>query len=81
MSGSAAEDGGIPAKGQWRGGVKAQRVVQLLGGLILVTVGVLWTLQGLGMVGGSVMSGVTLWAIVGPIVAAIGVYLTTRARR
>lgn len=61
--------------------MKFQRVVLLVGGLILLLVGVLWTLQGLGLVGGSVMSGVTLWAIVGPVVAVVGAYLLWRARR
>jgi uncharacterized membrane protein len=61
--------------------MKAQRVILLIGGLVLLMVGVLWTLQGLGMVGGSVMSGATLWAIVGPVVALVGAYLMWRARR
>ena len=34
--------------------------------------GVIWTMQGLGYIGGSPMSGVTLWAVVGPVVALIG---------
>jgi multisubunit Na+/H+ antiporter MnhC subunit len=55
--------------------------VQFVIGLVVVAVGVVWTLQGLGYLGGSVMSGVTLWAIVGPIVAAAGVYLLVRSRR
>ncbi|MEU7749028.1 hypothetical protein [Nonomuraea sp. NPDC049158] len=41
-------------------------------GVLLVLMGALWTLQGLGVVGGSVMSGVTLWAIIGPIVLIAG---------
>ena len=41
-------------------------------GLLLVLVGVLWTLQGLDIIGGSGMSGKTLWAVIGPIVALIG---------
>jgi hypothetical protein len=41
-------------------------------GAVLVAVGVLWTLQGLGYLGGSVMSGVTFWAVVGPVVALMG---------
>jgi hypothetical protein len=61
--------------------MKAQRVILLVGGVLLVLVGVLWTLQGVGLVGGSVMSGVTLWAIVGPIVALVGVFLLWRASR
>jgi hypothetical protein len=45
------------------------------GGLLAVVLGALWTLQGLNLVGGSPMSGVTIWAIVGPIVAVIGLVL------
>jgi hypothetical protein len=41
-------------------------------GVVLVFFGVIWTLQGLGRIGGSAMSGVTLWAVVGPIVALSG---------
>ncbi len=46
----------------------------VFGGLMLV-VGVVWTLQGLGYVTGSPMTGVTFWAIVGPVVAALGLAL------
>jgi phosphate/sulfate permease len=61
--------------------MRAKRIVLLAGGLVLILLGVLWTLQGLGVVGGSAMSGVTLWAIVGPIVALVGAYLVWRASR
>ncbi len=44
-------------------------------GLLAVVLGGLWTLQGLDVVGGSVMSGVSLWAVVGPIVAVAGLVL------
>jgi hypothetical protein len=44
-------------------------------GLLLTVLGVVWALQGLGYIGGSSMSGKSLWAIVGPIVAAVGVSL------
>lgn len=44
-------------------------------GVILVAVGLVWTLQGFDVLGGSVMSGSTLWAIVGPIVVVVGVVL------
>ena len=44
-------------------------------GALLVLVGLLWTLQGLGYVSGSAMTGVTLWAVVGPVVALAGVVL------
>jgi len=44
-------------------------------GLLGVVLGALWTAQGLDLVGGSVMSGVPIWAIIGPIVAAVGLVL------
>jgi hypothetical protein len=44
-------------------------------GILLVLVGGLWTLQGLNVLGGSAMSGKTLWAVVGPIVAIAGAIL------
>jgi len=45
------------------------RPVRIIVGVIVLLVGALWTLQGLGYIGGSAMSGVTLWAVLGPIVA------------
>jgi hypothetical protein len=80
-SGQPADGAGDCWEGLYRGEMKAQRVILLVGGVLLVLVGVLWTLQGVGVVGGSVMSGVTLWAIVGPIVALVGVFLLWRASR
>jgi hypothetical protein len=50
-----------------------RRPVAVVVGILLVAVGAVWTLQGLGYVGGSAMSGVTLWAVVGPVVAVVGV--------
>ena len=53
-------------------------------GALLVVVGAVWTLQGVGVLGGSVMSGQPLWAVIGPVVALAGVLLawrTLRARR
>ncbi len=50
-------------------------------GVLLVLVGVLWTLQGLGYVAGSVMTGVTVWAVIGPVVAVVGILLVLRGVR
>ena len=50
-------------------------------GALLILVGLIWTLQGLGYLAGSVMTGVTFWAIVGPFVAIIGVLVVARAVR
>jgi hypothetical protein len=45
-------------------------------GVVLVVVGVFWTLQGIGTIGGSFMSNNSTWEIVGPVVAVVGVLLT-----
>ena len=47
----------------------------LAGGLLAVALGALWTAQGLDLIGGSVMSGVSIWAVVGPIVAIAGLVM------
>jgi hypothetical protein len=47
----------------------------IIGGFLLLGAGIVWTLQGLGILPGSVMSGVTFWAIVGPIVGVVGIAL------
>jgi hypothetical protein len=44
-------------------------------GVLMLLVGGLWTFQGLGYVKGSPMTGVETWAVVGPIVAGLGVAL------
>ena len=45
-------------------------------GVVLVLMGLIWTLQGLDVLkGSSVMSGKPLWAIIGPIVALAGIAL------
>jgi membrane associated rhomboid family serine protease len=50
-------------------------------GLLLVVVGGTWTFQGLGYVTGSPMTGVAAWAIIGPLVAGLGVALVIVAVR
>jgi len=47
----------------------------LVPGVILGAVGLVWTLQGVGVLQGSAMSGSSLWAIIGPIVLVIGLVL------
>ena len=58
----------------------SRRLALTVGG-ILFAVGVLWTLQGLDIVGGSAMSGQALWAAIGPFVALIGVVVAIGARK
>jgi uncharacterized membrane protein len=55
-----------------------RRPVLVIVGVLLVVVGGVWTMQGLGYLPGSAMSGVTLWAVVGPVVAVIGLVLLLR---
>ena len=50
-------------------------------GAVLVVVGAVFTFQGLGYLGGSAMTGVTLWAVVGPIVAIVGLVLLVSSAR
>ncbi|MCC2033940.1 hypothetical protein [Microbacterium allomyrinae] len=55
-------------------------------GIVLSAVGLVWTLQGLNVLGGSVMSGSALWAVIGPIVllaglVLIGIAIARRRRR
>ncbi len=51
-------------------------------GVALVIVGGLWTLQGVGMVGGSFMTGSARWLFVGLVCILIGlVVLITGSRR
>ena len=54
---------------------------RILLGVVLVIMGCVFTLQGLGYLAGSPMTGVTLWAIVGPIVAMLGIVVIVRAAR
>ncbi|MFD2025801.1 hypothetical protein [Promicromonospora aerolata] len=44
-------------------------------GTVLVLLGLVFTFQGLGYLAGSAMTGVTLWAVVGPILAVVGIVL------
>ncbi len=51
------------------------KIVAIAFGVLLTALGAVWALQGLGYLKGSSMTGSSLWAIVGPIVAAFGVAL------
>jgi hypothetical protein len=52
-----------------------RRVVLVGLGFLLTLAGVVFTLQGVGVLGGSVMSGVTFWAVAGPVIAVTGLAL------
>ena len=52
-------------------------------GAVLALTGVVWILQGFGFVGGSFMTGATIWAVIGSVTTLVGliVALTGFRRR
>jgi hypothetical protein len=50
-------------------------VVTFALGLMLTLFGLIWALQGFGVLGGSQMSNTTTWSITGPITALIGIVI------
>lgn len=44
-------------------------------GVVALAAGVVWTLQGLNILGGSAMSGHLIFAVIGPIVGLVGLVL------
>jgi hypothetical protein len=55
----------------------------ILGGVgVLITLaGVIFTLQGVGVIGGSTMSGDSFWAVAGPVIAVVGVAIAVVSLR
>lgn len=54
---------------------------RLVIGAALVIIGVVWIGQGIGVIGGSFMTGEAVWAVIGAIALLFGVVLIRRARR
>ena len=50
-------------------------VVTFVLGSILAVLGLVWALQGFGVLGGSPMSNTTTWSVNGPIAALVGVVI------
>jgi hypothetical protein len=57
------------------------RWIRAAGGVLLTLVGLLWLLQGVNVIGGSGMSGQAQYAVLGIIVALIGIWLLQGAIR
>lgn len=57
------------------------RALWIAMGTIMVLVGAVWTFQGLGYLEGSAMTDQTLWAVLGPILAGLGVGLIVVSAR
>jgi hypothetical protein len=50
-------------------------------GILLALVGLIWIGQGVGLIGGSFMSGSALWGIIGLVAVGVGGALAARAVR
>ncbi len=57
------------------------RILLAVAGSLITVAGVIFTLQGVGAIGGSFMSGTTTWAVAGPIIALAGLALIALALR
>lgn len=54
---------------------------RLIVGVVVALVGLIWALQGFGVLGGSAMSGKALWAGVGSFLVIIGLVVAASGRR
>ena len=52
-----------------------RKALPWIAAVAMVVVGAIWTMQGLGYLEGSPMTGVSFWAIAGPVVAGFGLAL------
>jgi hypothetical protein len=57
------------------------RFLLVVAGLFLAAAGVVFALQGVGVIGGSFMSGTTTWAVTGPIIALVGLAIVVLGLR
>ena len=53
---------------------------RLVVAIALMLLGLLWIGQGIGLVGGSAMSGQSIWAVIGIVIIAAGAALAWTAR-
>jgi hypothetical protein len=57
------------------------RALFLVVGVLVMLAGVVFTLQGVGVFAGSFMSGVTGWAVAGPVIAVVGLVVAASGLR
>jgi len=55
--------------------------VLVIVGLVVVLMGGVWTLQGAGVIGGSVMSNSTTWLVIGLVLVVVGAGVTAFGMR
>jgi hypothetical protein len=58
-----------------------KRLVLIVIGALVALTGAVWTLQGLGYVSGSFMSGASVWTIIGVVVLLAGLAIVVAALR
>jgi glucose dehydrogenase len=57
------------------------RASRLVAAVILALVGLVWIGQGVGLIGGSAMSGSSFWAVVGVVLLALAAIIVLWERR
>ena len=57
------------------------RIIVIALGVLVALFGLLFALQGFGVVGGSPMSNTTTWSVLGPIIALVGIAIAISATR
>ena len=57
------------------------RIVLSIAGILLILIGAVWFLQGINVIGGSVMTGQAQWVVIGAIAAVVGIGLLAFANR
>ena len=60
---------------------RVMRIAIVVLGVVVALFGLLWALQGFGVVGGSPMSNTTTWSVIGPIVALVGIGIAVLGSR
>jgi hypothetical protein len=57
------------------------RPTRLVVSLVLALIGVVWIGQGTGLIGGSAMSGVAFWAVIGLVLVVVAAVVLVRELR
>jgi hypothetical protein len=58
-----------------------KRPLWVVVGVVVALLGLLFTLQGANVIGGSAMSGNTFWAVAGPVIIVIGLAVAVTGAR
>lgn len=65
-----------PRPGAYHPYMRRAFVVTFAVGLLVAAFGLIWALQGFGVISGSPMSNTTTWSVIGPITVVIGIVIT-----